>query len=228
MSKNASGYMGPQVGKLGPAVGYLWKGRNVYRAYNPFPRNPKTPEQILHRAKFSMLNQLARAFSTAINFGFDYKAKSEGTLTRGLFVHANKNVVTGSNPESLNISYQDIVVSDGSLTPVYFNNVDFETQHQVKVTFTPNSGIGNAQNNDTVFIVVYNSDVKECLVSQTAKRSEGQASVNIPAHWEGMHAQVYGFAVTCAEEVTFIESYNGNVYPGQASESSFIGAGTLS
>ncbi len=40
MSKNAGGYMGIQIGKLGPAVGSMWKGKNVYRSYNPFVKPP--------------------------------------------------------------------------------------------------------------------------------------------------------------------------------------------
>ena len=33
MSKNCKGYMGDQIGKLGPAVGSRWKGKMIYRAY---------------------------------------------------------------------------------------------------------------------------------------------------------------------------------------------------
>ena len=78
MSKNAGGYMGIQIGKLGPAVGSMWKGKNVYRSYNPFVKTPHTPGQQEQRAslssrtgicyptsmaKFSDLSILARVFS---------------------------------------------------------------------------------------------------------------------------------------------------------------------
>ena len=65
MRKNSGGYMGIQIGKLGPAVGSMWKGRNVYRSYNPFVKNPRTPEQLKAREKFTILTQLARMFSPA-------------------------------------------------------------------------------------------------------------------------------------------------------------------
>ena len=55
MSKNSGGYMGVQVGKLGPAVGSMWKGRNIFRAYNPFVKNPRTEKQQLQRARFSVI-----------------------------------------------------------------------------------------------------------------------------------------------------------------------------
>ena len=32
--------MGIQIGKLGPAVGSMWKGKNVYRSYKPFVKPP--------------------------------------------------------------------------------------------------------------------------------------------------------------------------------------------
>lgn len=68
MSKNTQGYLGPQIGKLGPAVGFLWKGRNNYRSYNPFVRNPKTPAQVEARAKFKLLAQTARLLSQAVDW----------------------------------------------------------------------------------------------------------------------------------------------------------------
>lgn len=40
MSKVSKGYMGEVIGKLGPAVGRQWKGKNVMSAYQKFPHNP--------------------------------------------------------------------------------------------------------------------------------------------------------------------------------------------
>lgn len=83
MSKNTQGYLGPQIGKLGPAVGFLWKGRNIFRSYNPFVRNPKTPAQVEARAKFKLLAQTARLLSQAV----------DRVLVGRKYLHLTKNIL---------------------------------------------------------------------------------------------------------------------------------------
>ena len=63
MAKQTAGFMGGFHGRLGPAVGYMWRGQWCVRAYNPAPRNPRTPEQVAHREMFKREVQLASHMS---------------------------------------------------------------------------------------------------------------------------------------------------------------------
>ena len=71
MSKNSQGYMGPQIGKLGPAIGYLWKGRQVFRGYNPFVKDRNSEKQQLVRTRFKAVNSLMNSIGAAVNLGSD-------------------------------------------------------------------------------------------------------------------------------------------------------------
>ncbi len=53
--------MGIQIGKLGPAVGSMWKGKNVYRSYNPFVKPPPT---LLGSKSRELLFLPARGYAT--------------------------------------------------------------------------------------------------------------------------------------------------------------------
>ena len=226
MSKNYSGYMGPQIGKLGPAVGFKWKNKNVFRAYNPWPKNPNTQKQQDARQIFGAMASLSRLMSTAINFGFKFQADAEGTTTRGLFMKKNKGVITFPSGTKT-IDYSSIKVAEGSLTSPLFGSPDFDTPEQIDISYDSQL-IGPATKDDEIIILVVNTD-RDLAIIKKGTRGTGSSSmtITVPATWGGAHVQVYGFARATVEEPTFIEDYNGNIYPGQPSDSSYLGTGTI-
>ena len=70
MARQTAGFMGGFHGRLGPAVGYMWRGVWCVRSYNPHPRNPRTEAQTAHREMFKREVQLASYMSWAVNLGF--------------------------------------------------------------------------------------------------------------------------------------------------------------
>jgi len=54
------GILGKINGRVGPVVGYKWKGLNTLRSYQPKPHNPKTTAQKIQRSKFKLLVALGR------------------------------------------------------------------------------------------------------------------------------------------------------------------------
>lgn len=226
MSKNYSGYMGPQIGKLGPAVGFKWKNKNVFRAYNPWPKNPNTQKQQDARKIFGAMASLSRLMSTAINFGFKFQADAEGTTTRGLFMKKNKGVITFPNGAK-NIDYSAIKLAEGSLTSPFFGTVDVDTPAQVTVSYDPNI-VGPATKDDQIILLVVNPDMNVAVVGKGTRGTvAGAVTVNVPESWGGQTVHVYAFAVATVEEPTFIEDYNGNIYPGQPSNSTYIGSANV-
>ena len=226
MSKNSGGYMGVQVGKLGPAVGSMWKGRNIFRAYNPFVKNPRTEKQQLQRARFGVIAKLATSMSNVVNFGFASKASQERNLPRALFIRENMPCVHANTVDSVTVDYADLVVSRGGLDTPRFGTPQFDTPQQVAVSFST-AVVGCATDDDHVCLGVYCPDARECVFDKSAKRSDGSAVVDVPAYWNGMKVHVWGFALAGVDEVTFIPNYNGNMYPGQTSDSVYIGTGNI-
>ena len=220
MSKNTQGYLGPQIGKLGPAVGFLWKGRNIYRSHNPFVRNPKTPAQVEARAKFKLLAQTARLLSPAINLGYAYKADSERTTTRGLFVKENFHLLSYDQGQP-DIDMTLLSLADGPLTPVAFGTPSLSDLTLTVPIANSYSGIGCALDSDRVHLLVANR-TKDMAILVSAARTDTQLQASLPDTFAGTQVELYGFVTTSVTEPTFIPAYNGNVYPKMSSISTHI------
>ena len=224
MSKNAGGYMGIQIGKLGPAVGSMWKGKNIYRSYNPFVKNPRTPEQQAQRAKFSVLSRLARAFSPASNFGFAYKANSEHVAQRSVFMKMNKNVVTFNDP-NFDVDYAKISCADGPVTAATFGTPTFADGKITIPVASTMEGIGLALDNDKVCVLAVINGGIGSLLAEVDRTGATKVEINVPAAYltaENPVAELYGFTRTTVSEETFVEGYNGSMYPNMASVSTHI------
>ena len=91
MAKQTAGFMGGFHGRLGPAVGYMWRGQWCVRSYNPYPRNPRTEAQTAHREMFKREVQLASAMSWAVNLGFRDLAYDMHMTSYNLFVSVNQH-----------------------------------------------------------------------------------------------------------------------------------------
>ena len=220
MSKNTQGYLGPQIGKLGPAVGFLWKGRNIYRSHNPFVRNPKTPAQVEARAKFKLLAQTARLLSPAINLGYAYKADAERNTTRALFTRDNYHLLSYDQGQP-DIDMTLLSLADGPLTPVAFGTPSLSDLTLTVPIANSYSGIGCALDSDRVHLLVANRS-KDMAILVSAARTDTQLQAALPDTFSGTQVELYGFVTTSVTEPTFIPAYNGNVYPKMSSISTHI------
>ena len=220
MSKNTQGYLGPQIGKLGPAVGFLWKGRNIYRSHNPFVRNPKTPAQVEARAKFKLLAQTARLLSPAINLGYAYKADAERNTTRALFTRENYHLLSYDQGQP-DIDMTLLSLADGPLTPVAFGTPSLSDLTLTVPIANSYSGIGCALDSDRVHLLVANR-TKDMAILVSAARTDTQLQASLPDTFSGTQVELYGFVTTSVTEPTFIPAYNGNVYPKMSSISTHI------
>ena len=220
MSKNTQGYLGPQIGKLGPAVGFLWKGRNIYRSHNPFVRNPKTPAQVEARAKFKLLAQTARLLSPAINLGYAYKADAERNTTRALFTRENYHLLSYDQGQP-DIDMTLLSLADGPLTPVAFGTPSISDLTLTVPIANSYSGIGCALDSDRVHLLVANRS-KDMAILVSAARTDTQLQASLPDTFSGTQVELYGFVTTSVTEPTFIPAYNGNVYPKMSSISTHI------
>lgn len=218
--------MGIQIGKLGPAVGVMWKGRNVYRSYNPFVKNPRTAGQIEQRAKFKVLSGLARVFSPASNLGLAYKANSERIAQRSVFMKMNKDVVAYS-AGNVTINWSDIVCADGPVTAAVFGTPTF-ANGKITIPITEAmQGVGLALDNDSINVLAVINGGVCCLMADIDRAGAQSLEIEVPAAYlseTDPTAELYGFTVTTVNEDTFVDGYNGVMYPKMASMSTFIGS----
>lgn len=229
MSKNIQGILGPQYGKIGPVVGYTWKGKPCFRAYTNRAKQPNTVEQQIARAIFKIFNLLSCKFQPAINFGFLMKANSDKNTTRGVFVKVNSElgVVTATTPDDVSIDYTAIAIAQGPLQQPFFGAPQSSTPGQIDVAITGNN-FGDATENDKVVLVAYIPELKLCLVNKTATRATATGHITVPGAASSMKAHVWGFALAGVSEPTYIEDYAADMLPGQCSDSQYIGEVTIS
>lgn len=216
MSKNFKGYMGDQIGKLGTAVGRKWKRKMIYSAYQGKVRNPRTEEQRTVRARFAQLGGMAASFLDATELGFAQYANRMAMTESDYFVKRNWHAVTATDPASVTVDYDSIVVSEGRTPWVEFGTPSFAEEAEVSVTFENGSRQSHVSPNDQVYLFVYQPDTDMGVLSLPAARSTGSITVAVPGSWSGMKVHIYGFAEGAHEKTT-----------GKTSMSTYVGTGTI-
>ena len=228
MSKNTQGYMGPQIGKLGPAVGSLWKGRQVYRGYNPFVKNPNTEKQQLVRTRFSALNSLMNSLGAAVNLGYSHLADTPRTLTRALFIKHNWDFVHATVPGTATVDYDDLQVAKGNLANVFYGSPDFSTPLTVAVPVTgPNDTSTLCGQDDRVILLVHSPEAAASILAE-GHRDDASLTVQVPSQWVGQRVHLYGFTLSTESEPWYNPDCAATVYPKMPSDSLYLGSGTIS
>lgn len=223
MSKNAKGVLGQQVGKVGPVVARKFRNLEVYSAYQPNVKNPRTSKQQLNRLRFATISGLAHGFGCAVRLGFGAAVRGTKESMRNRFTRLNIPYVTASGVDSVDVDYTAFVVAQGGLCPVHFNTPLFDTPMTVEVNFDEmNANACQKTANDKVYVVVYSPGANLAVVGEGVKRSEGSVQVKVPSNWNGSKVQVYGFVRNDGEANTELD-----IAAGECSDSQYIGSGTI-
>lgn len=222
MSKNVAGILGNQYGKVGPVVARKFREENVYSKYQPNVKNPRTEKQMVQRARFKALSELAHAFACGARMGFIQAASGTNMSPRNLFQKLNFPNVSASGPESVNVDYTAIQVAKGALARVAFSGPRFDTPNQVDIDWTQNGAPCQMTEDDMVYVVVHCPDARSTIVSNPVKRTEETTSVTVPSHWNGMKVHVYGFVRNDGADNTEF-----GIPHGECSDSVYCGTGNI-
>lgn len=203
-------------GKVGTVVGSFWKGTPVMRAYVRRIHDSKNNSQLLVRARFTAISDLASAFLSAIRLGLHNDASRSRTTEANVFVKKNWEAVQATTVDSVTIDYADLEVANGSLPGVQFGTADFDTPQQVEVAFDTNEEIDKTSLDDQVYLFVYCPDSKGGILSAPVKRSVKSISIMVPSYWGGMKVHLWGFTL------------GGDIFnAGLTSDSVYIGSGNI-
>lgn len=119
MAKQQNGYLGGYSGRLGPVVGYLWRGKWCLRVKPGKVHNPRTDRQQSHRHLFKAMVQFASRQSQVLRIGMRQVSHDEGMTEQNLFVSLNSqsfSLVDGA----LEVDYSRLLFSCGPVAPVAF------------------------------------------------------------------------------------------------------------
>ena len=173
------GILGGFSGKVANVVGSSWKGIAVIKSRPLSVANPKTAAQTGQRTKFSAAVALAvTVLTTLVKPLWDRFAQLQSGYNA--FIKANIDAFSTAGVPT----YANIVISQGSLLGQVINAINATNgSDSVEVTFTDNSGSGNALTTDEVYVMVWNETQDNIGVASGAEtRGDASASLNMPTN----------------------------------------------
>lgn len=192
MGKNTQGILGNFSGKVGNVVGRIRNGMTIMSVYQRNVGNPRTTGQMAQRKKFALIVELCSALLAAIQRGFADE-KGEGSAFSAAVSKNMGLALTGSYP-NITVDLAKVVVSKGNLDNAYGMSATVDAG-EVEVTWSDNSGIGNALATDKINIVVYDEERKTAFCDfDSLLRETRTASISLPSNWSGDKVYIYAFA----------------------------------
>ena len=179
--------MGGFSGKLGTAVGYMWRGVWCIRAHNPFPANPRTPRQVEHREMFKHEVQLAASMRAAVNKGFKEVSYEMGMTPYNLFVHLNQHAFS-LHEGVFTVDYSALSLSTGPLQEAVYEASVWTADNVLTVKLARSVGRWN----DYVRLYVYCPELEEGLLTAPVYRDAKKISTMLPTMYAGREVHVYG------------------------------------
>ena len=187
MAKQSAGYMGGFSGKLGTAVGYMWRGKWCIRAHNPYPANPRTPKQVEHREMFKQEVQLAATMRRAVNLGFKEVSYAMGMTPYNLFVHLNQHAFS-LREGVFTVDYSALSLSTGPLEESVYEAPEWTSDNVLTVNFAR----GGGRRSDYVRLYIYCPEVNSGILTAPVYRDAKKISTMLPSMFAGREVHVYG------------------------------------
>ncbi|MFI5192983.1 MAG: DUF6266 family protein [Chitinophagales bacterium] len=201
MGKLLNGINGPFSGKVGTAVGVMWKGLPVIRARPHRRTSGFSPLELQQQAKFSLMSGFLGPLIPLLNQTFRPEA-AHLTGYNKAFSYNVKNAITGVHPE-LAIDYPVVLLGRGDLPNALSPSAASLVAGRLDFSWTDNSGKGRALATDQAFAAAYNEELKQWEYSlNLATRSAGTCTMDIK--WiSGNPLQTYlGFISADGKEIT--------------------------
>lgn len=207
MAKQMGGFLGPVVGKLGPVVGYLWRGRPVFRAYVRHIRYPNTVRQQVERDWFVGMVRFAAAVRPALVLGVHSQSVQAGMTEGNYFVVRNKQHFS-STADGLQVDYARLALSEGPVAPVRPVRLTVDPDGVLRVDFERNNALRRSRSTDSVHLCVYDATVGRGLIALPVRRRDGRVALRLPSAWAAHELHCYLF-VTDAQGVASATAYAG-------------------
>ena len=196
MKHNVLFYRG--AGKVGNLVGYSQLGKQVFRAYQPVVRNPKTNPQTIQRDKFRALFEAARLYKSAYAIGLKDEGRSAKRTAYAQFMKENfPNVVTIPDG-GYTMDWKDVIVSRGTIPGIILDTTHIDMTSQpgiisVALQDSQMSAVG-ALADDKFVMYIVNPQKGLATMGASIERAEGtEVACDVPTSWQGDKLYLYCF-----------------------------------
>lgn len=210
MGTYSKGIIGAFSGKVGPVVGATWRGKDVMRSLPRKSTKPATQTQKLQREKFTMVTAFLAPINPIVKryFGNDIGIKTRRNQAMSYLI---KEAITYVDPE-LVWEYNKVLISRGELLGINEADVATGAGQSINITWTDNSGNGDALATDKLVVVVYEPTTKTTVYSlDAATRDLEVANVTLPAYCSGLSVEVWATFAATDEKMWATSQYLGTV-----------------
>lgn len=178
------GILGGISGKIGNVIGGSWKGIDYLRIMPASVANPKTPAQMDQRSKFITVIKFLQPMVEFLRVGFKLYAIKMTQFNNAMSYNL-KNAITGEYP-NYTIDLSKALVSRGSLAVALGANVVATSATEIALSWSDNSGTGNAQTTDKSLLLAYHTETGTVIYNTSgASRSVGEQSLTVPSELSG-------------------------------------------
>jgi hypothetical protein len=197
------GITGPCIGKVGPVVGYVSRGKAIIRGLAKSDKPRKlSPLQLQQHAKFALMNKFLGPIIPFLN---ETKKTNEPDLSgyNKAYSYNVKNAIAGVYPDLI-IDYNMVLLSRGDLPNIKSSRAESALPGQITIHWTDNSGTGLARPDDKLFVAVYTPESANKWIYgfDQAERSAGTCLFNA-GPFSGHTLQIYvGFISSDGKEVS--------------------------
>jgi len=169
------GINGPFRGKAGSVIGSSWRKINYIKGLPRFKnRRPASPNQLVERRKFALLNRFFDPISSLLEVGFrQFTSRATG---RNVAIRYNYDHAFIVDEEKVTIDYPALQFSHGSLFPAGDERAWLEDD-TVYATWDPDTyGMGRSMD-DSAYIVLYNEGNDVFRANSNPMRHEGGGQI---------------------------------------------------
>ena len=186
-------FTGRTSGRFAGAVFSKQFGKNTMRSKPVEVANPKTTKQLTQRQRFSMMVVVGRLLLSFIRVSF--KQIAVGMSAFNSFVQQNIDLFIAGAYPNFTYDWSKLIVSKGTLTGLLSPIAAAFAGLIVKISWTDNTGNGDALASDNAMLVLVNPTKMEVVTSTTdATRDDEEYSFTVPASWAGDTVHCYAAA----------------------------------
>lgn len=190
MGRIKQGILGGFSGKVAGVVGTSWKGIAVMKSLPLSVANPRTAGQVAQRGKFSAAIAAARTLLAAL-ISVYWNPFAQRMSGYNKFISEN---IAAFDSDGLQTP-EDFYAARGSLVGVTVSATDLNVATDtVTVSFTNNTGQGDALGTDEILVLAYNEDTDDWALNDGSNlRSSETATVVLPTISDGDVIRVWTF-----------------------------------
>ena len=192
MAKQHDGITGGYSGKVGPVVGYNWRGQWCLRARPTNFHDARSERQLHQRALFAASVAFAGRVKDVLRVGLQHPALEAHKTECNYFLMLNKGCLS-LNGEALEVDYTRLRVSEGPVAPVAFLQPELQDDSTITIHFEKNPEHRRADAYDKVYVAAFRADTGEAVLSVPAYRRMRVVTLALPAEWAGQEVHLHGF-----------------------------------